>query len=88
MITYYDTVLYDNEYGRCAMRTDSVDYGRIHVSYLEFEKTPKVKLAGGCYCLYCIETGIKKFYKNEYIMMRSLNKFIKDNSENINGNCC
>ena len=88
MITFYDTIIYDNEYGRCAVRADSVEYDGIHVSYLEFEKTPKIKLAGGCYCLHCIETDVKKFYKNEYIMMHSINKFINDNLEIINGNCC
>lgn len=86
MITFYDTILHDNEYGRYAVRTFNVEYDGIHVSYLEFEKTPKIQSAGGCYCLYCIETDVKKFYNNEYLMMHSLNKFVEDNLKKVHDN--
>lgn len=88
---YIDLIIHDEEYGDCAVRAEEVEYDGIHVSLYEFENTPKVKEAGGRYCLHCIETDRKKFYRNEFMAMHALNKFIDDNKELYrrcsSGNC-
>lgn len=88
---YIDLIIHDEEYGDCAVRAEEVEYDDIHVSLYEFENTPKVKEAGGRYCLYCSETDVKKFYRNEFMAMHALNKFIDDNKELYrrcsSGNC-
>ena len=76
---YLDLIFVDSDYGECAVRADSVPYDNIHVSYFEFENTSKVRAAGGKFCLYCEETGIKKFYRSDYLAMNALDKFIEDN---------
>ena len=52
MITFLDTIVYD-EYGRAAVRADSVEYENIHVSYFEYEMSPSIKAAGGKFSLVC-----------------------------------
>lgn len=82
MINYQlDVMVHDDKYGDCAVRADEVEYEDIHVSLYEFNNTPKVRIAGGCYCLHCSETGVRKFYKNESMAMNALSKFIDDNKE-------
>ena len=82
MINYHlDVVVHDDIYGDCAVRADEVEYEDIHVSLYELENTPKVRIAGGRYCLHCSETGVKKFCKNESMAMNALSKFIDDNKE-------
>ena len=75
---YYDNIVRDETYGRCKYLAESVEYGDIHISYLEYEMSPVVKKAGGRYCLQCEETGESKFYRTDYMAMHALNKFIKD----------
>ena len=88
---YIDLIIHDDVYGDCVVRAEEVEYDGIHVSLYEFENTPKVKAAGGRYCLHCIETDVMKFYKNEFMAMHALNKFIEDNKELYrrcpSGNC-
>lgn len=83
---YLDLILVDSDYGECAVRADSVPYDNIHVSYFEFENSPRIKAAGGCFCLYCKETGNKKFYRSDYMAMNALNKFIEDNKKVLKKN--
>lgn len=82
---YIDFIIRDKEYGDYAVRAEEVEYDDIHVSLYEFENTPKVREAGGRYCLHCIETGQKKFYRNDFMAMHALNKFIDDNKELYRG---
>ena len=86
MITFLDTIVYD-EYGRAAVRADSVEYENIHVSYFEYEMSPSIKAAGGKFSLVCEETGMQKFYRSDAMAMHALNKFIRDNQKLVDGYC-
>ena len=76
---FYDEI-YNDELGYYVIEVEEKFDNRT-IQWRKYTNSKRVKDKGGCYCSYCVETEQSKFYRNDYIRGRALNKFIEDNKK-------
>lgn len=62
----------------------SIEENGFIIEYRKYDNSPRIKLLGGMYALCCEEKHKIRFYRNDYMAMHALTKFIKEviNDEN------
>lgn len=69
-----------NDYDYYSLEVEEVFNNRT-IQWRKYNNLPRIKRLGGMYCTYCPETDQHRFYRNDYIRGRGLNKFIKEAQE-------
>lgn len=66
------------KYGRFEIIANIEEEG-LYFTYIKYWNSREIIKLGGMYCLWCEDTGNKKFFRNDYMAMHALSKFIRDN---------
>lgn len=67
---------FQDDYGFYKLEAEQ-EFDNRTIQWRKYNNSPRIKRLGGMYCTYCPETNEYKFYRNDYIRGKGLNKFIK-----------